>query len=71
MIPKPEPYKYFEECYPLENRGRFPSATRRREWEREEEEEEEEESGLYGGCYGLSGSEVGDLLSQGIKPWDD
>ena len=67
LTPKPEPYEYFEECYPLENRGRFPSATRRREWEREEEEE----SGLYGGCYGLSGSEVGDLLSQGIKPWDD
>ena len=67
LIPKPEPCEYLEECYPLENRGRFPSPTHRREWEREEEDE----SGLYEGCYGLSSSEVGDLLSQGIKPWDD
>lgn len=70
LIPKPEPCNYMQNLSPktLKNRGVFPSAERRKEWE---SSDEGDDSFSDEGCYGFSGTDVDDLLSQGVKPWDD
>lgn len=54
---------------PLKNRGRYPTAEERLEFEYEDDSEEDDY--LFGSCNGFSGADVEDLLAQGVKPWDD
>ena len=54
---------------PLKNRGKFPTAEERLEFDYEDDEEDD--GYLFGSCNGFSGADVEDLLAQGVKPWDD
>lgn len=71
LIPKPQPSEFLPaDADPLKYRGEFPlSADRTEEWESDYSDDEYESA--FGACNGFSGADVEELLSQGVKPWDD
>lgn len=75
LIPKPDPCIIlpYDPYPPLKFRGEFPSAERRETWESDSSDDEydDEYGSPFGAACGFSGAEVGELLSQGVKPWDD